>query len=177
MEIRRFKNVATYIVFPIKKNDGTLITGAAGLDSEIDSFADASAPDGFTDCTNEATEIASTGIYYLSLAQAECNVDYAVVQVKSSTSGAITQVILINFVTPKVDTVSISGDSTAADNLEAACDGGTYNVGGGAVVAASVTTKTGYELAAAYDAAKTAASQTSLNAVKAKTDAWPAILI
>jgi hypothetical protein len=35
--------------------------------------------------------------------------------------------------------VKISGDSTAADNLEAACDGGSYNVGGGAVVAASVT--------------------------------------
>jgi hypothetical protein len=38
-----------------------------------------------------------------------------------------------------VDMVAISGDSTAADNLEAACDGNTYNVGGGAVVAASVT--------------------------------------
>lgn len=33
----------------------------------------------------------------------------------------------------------ISGDSTAADNLELATDGGSYNVGGGAVVAASVT--------------------------------------
>ena len=33
----------------------------------------------------------------------------------------------------------ISGDATAADNLEAATDGGTYNVGGGAVVAASIT--------------------------------------
>jgi hypothetical protein len=37
------------------------------------------------------------------------------------------------------DVGSISGDATAADNLEAACDGNTYNVGGGAVVAASVT--------------------------------------
>lgn len=55
------------------------------------------------------------------------------------------------------DVTKISGDATAADNLEAACDGGSYNVGGGAVVAASVTTKTGYELTAAYDAAKTAA--------------------
>lgn len=52
---------------------------------------------------------------------------------------------------------AISDDTTAADNLEAACDGTTYNIGGGAVVAASVTTKTGYELTAAYDAAKTAA--------------------
>jgi hypothetical protein len=38
-----------------------------------------------------------------------------------------------------VDVVAISGDATAADNLEAATDGNTYNVGGGAVVAASVT--------------------------------------
>lgn len=56
-----------------------------------------------------------------------------------------------------VDMVEISGDSAAADNLEAACDGGTYNVGGGAVVAASVTTKTDYALTSAYDAAKSAA--------------------
>jgi hypothetical protein len=41
--------------------------------------------------------------------------------------------------TPKVDVVAISGDSTAADNLETACDGGSYNLGGGGVVAASVT--------------------------------------
>ena len=37
------------------------------------------------------------------------------------------------------DAKAISGDATAADNLEAACDGTTYNVGGGAMVAASVT--------------------------------------
>lgn len=38
-----------------------------------------------------------------------------------------------------VNVVQVSGDGTAADNLEAACDGTTYNIGGGAVVAASVT--------------------------------------
>lgn len=37
------------------------------------------------------------------------------------------------------DVIAISGDTTAADNLEKACDGTTYNIGGGAVVAASVT--------------------------------------
>ena len=49
---------------------------------------------------------------------------------------------------PDCNVKQISADGPAADNLEAACDGGTYNVGGGAVVAASVTTKTGYALAA-----------------------------
>lgn len=40
---------------------------------------------------------------------------------------------------PGVNVRYVSEDKTAADNLEAACDGGSYNVGGGAVVAASVT--------------------------------------
>jgi hypothetical protein len=90
-EFVRQKNVATILTFPLVKNDGTLITSAAGLDSEIDVFADGTAPDGFTDCTNEATEIASTGQYYLSLAQAEMNADYIIIQVKSSTTGAMVQ--------------------------------------------------------------------------------------
>ena len=38
-----------------------------------------------------------------------------------------------------VDVQEVSSDSTAADNLEAACDGTGYNLGGGSVVAASVS--------------------------------------
>ena len=38
-----------------------------------------------------------------------------------------------------VNVTAISGDTTAANNLEAACDGTGYNIGGGDVVAASVT--------------------------------------
>lgn len=41
--------------------------------------------------------------------------------------------------TPDVNVVQISGDATAANNLEAACDGTGFNIGGGSVVAASVT--------------------------------------
>lgn len=37
------------------------------------------------------------------------------------------------------DVVAISGDTSAADNLEAAADGTGYNLGGGSVVSASVT--------------------------------------
>jgi hypothetical protein len=61
-------------------------------------------------------------------------------------------------------------DSVAADNLEAACDGSGYNLGAGQVIAASVTSKTGYELISAYDAAKSAASQSSVNAIDAILD-------
>lgn len=38
-----------------------------------------------------------------------------------------------------VNVVQVSGDSVAADNLEAAADGTGYNLGGGSIVAASVT--------------------------------------
>jgi hypothetical protein len=38
-----------------------------------------------------------------------------------------------------VDVLAISGDTVAADNLEAAADGTGYNLGGGSIVAASVT--------------------------------------
>lgn len=43
----------------------------------------------------------------------------------------------------KADVLAISGDATAADNLEAATDGTGYNVGNGSVVAASVTGSVG----------------------------------
>ncbi len=144
MEVRRTKNLATYITFPIMKNDGTLITGATGLDSEIDTYADGSAPDGFTDCTNEATEIGSTGIYYLSLTQAEMNADYIVIQIKSSSSGAVTQVILINTTLQRADVIGISGDTGAADTLETYCDGGdrmpvdVEEIGNNIITAASI---------------------------------------
>jgi hypothetical protein len=95
MELLRQKNVATYIVFPIVDADGDVVTGAAGLDSEIDAWADGSAPNGFADCTNEATEIGSSGVYYLSLSQAEMNADYIYIIVKTSTEGAKAQHILI----------------------------------------------------------------------------------
>jgi hypothetical protein len=132
MEVRRAKNVATYIVAPLVDADGDPVSGAAGLDSEIDAWADGAAPDGFSDCTNEATEIGTTGMYYLSLTQAEMNNDYIVVQIKTSTAGAKTQVILINTKNQPADVLAISGDATAADNEESFFDGtgyaGTNNV-------------------------------------------------
>jgi hypothetical protein len=157
--------VAYRATFPILDADGDLVAGAAGLDSEI-------SKDGgtFADCTNEATQIATdSGVYYLDLTADEMNADTVSVIVKTSTTGAKTTVLVLypeEAGDYRADVTQISGDATAADNLEAACDGGTYNLGGGAIVAASVTAavtagtvsdKTGYALTAAYDAAKTAA--------------------
>lgn len=84
------KNAAYRVYFPIFDADGDLVTGALNLDSEV-------SVDGatFVDCTNEATEIAtSSGLYYLDLTAGEMNGDGVVVQVKTSSTGAKTTVLI-----------------------------------------------------------------------------------
>ena len=83
------KNHAFCVVFPILDADGDLVTGAAALDSEVSKDLGT-----FADCTNEATEIAtSSGVYYLNLTATEMNADVVSVIVKTSTSGAKTTVL------------------------------------------------------------------------------------
>lgn len=85
------KNVAYRVTFPILDADGDLVTGAAGLDSEV-------SKDGgtFADCTSEATEIAtSSGVYFLDLTATEMNADTVAIIVKTSTSGAKTTTIVM----------------------------------------------------------------------------------
>jgi len=80
------KGTVSTIVFPIYDDDGDLVTGAAGLDSEV-------SKDGgtFEDCTNEATEIAtSSGMYKLDLTADEMNADIVAVITKTTTSNAKT---------------------------------------------------------------------------------------
>lgn len=85
------KNTAYRAVFPILDADGDLVTGAAGLDSEVSKDCGT-----FADCTNEATEIAtSSGIYYLDLTSTEMNADSVAVIVKTSTSGAKTTTLVL----------------------------------------------------------------------------------
>ena len=85
------KNVAYRVTFPILDNTGALVPGAAGLDSEI-------SKDGgtFTDCTNEATQIAtSSGMYLLDLTSTEMNADTVAIIVKTSTTDAKTTPIVL----------------------------------------------------------------------------------
>lgn len=150
------KNTAFRVYFPILDADGDPVSGAAGLDSErsIDGAA-------FADCTNEATEIGSSGIYYLDLTASEMNGDGVVVRIQTSTSGAKTTPIILypeELGDLRVDVQMISGDSAAADNLEAAADGTGYNLGGGSVVAASVTGNVNGSVASVATGGITAAS-------------------
>jgi hypothetical protein len=85
------KNAAYRVTFPILDADGDLVTAAAGLDTEI-------SKDGgtFTDCTNEATEIATaSGMYFLDLTSTEMNADTVTIIVKTTTSGAKTTPIVL----------------------------------------------------------------------------------
>lgn len=123
------KNTAFRVTFPIYNSSGDLATGASGLDSEVSIDAGT-----FADCTNEATEIAtSSGIYYLDLTAGEMNGDTVALNVKSTGNKNTTIVIYPEEIGDiRADVVQISGDTTAADNLESFTDGtgyaGTNNV-------------------------------------------------
>lgn len=94
------------VTFPLFDADGDLVTGAAGLDSEVSKDSGT-----FSDCTNEATEIAtSSGMYYLDLTGAEMTASVAAVIVKTSTSGAKTTPVVLY---PKRTAVLESGTAQA----------------------------------------------------------------
>jgi hypothetical protein len=107
------KNVAYRVYFPILDADGDLVTGAASLDSEVS--LDGAA---FSDCTSEATEIGSTGLYYLDLTAGEMNADAVIVQVKTATSGAKTTPIILypeEVGDIRVDVKQINGTTLTGD--------------------------------------------------------------
>jgi hypothetical protein len=118
MEFIRAKNTDTRILFPIQKSDTTFITSAAGLDSEFALLgAHGAAAPSFADCTHEATEIGTTGIYYLDVSAAEVNDDQgSVIQVKSSSAGAIVQVILINTALGSTTEVATAVDAVVTNS-------------------------------------------------------------
>jgi hypothetical protein len=110
------------------------------------------------------------GQWSLALTQAETNGNHIVYTF--TVTGAISQSVNVYPVgydetatNLPSDVVSISGDSTAADNLEAACDGTTYNIGGGAVVAASVTGAVGSVSAGGIAASSFAAGAIDATAI------------
>ncbi len=141
------KGQAYRITFPILDADGDLVSGAADLDSEISKDGGA-----FTDCVNEATEIAtSSGMYYLDLTADEMNADTVAIIVKTSTTGAKTTPIVLypaESTDIPVNVKSVSDDTTAADNMEFAFDGTGYGFTGCTMpTVTNLTNKTGFEIA------------------------------
>lgn len=128
-EATTFRNNATrypvyglpwVVTFPILDADGDLVTGATGLDSEVGLNGDTLA-----DCTNEATEMATTsGTYYLALTAAEMTADIVTVIVKTSSSGAKTTTLTIY--PQKLPLLLLSDNAGAYDSTT------TINLGSGA---------------------------------------------
>jgi hypothetical protein len=143
------KNTAYRVTFPILDADGDLVTGATGLDSEV-------SKDGgtFSDCTNEATEIAtSSGIYYLDLTSTEMNADTVAVIVKTSSSGAKTTVLVFY----PVETGDIDVDVTAYGGTAGTFSGGRPEVNTTHIAGSAVNTSS---------------AQIGVNVVNAAGTAW-----
>lgn len=118
------KNTAFRLYFDIRKNDGTLITTWAGQDTEL-------SLDGgnYSDATNEATEIQTSGTGYIDLTAAEMNYDSVIVKITVTNTDALPVVVVLfpeEAGDIRTDATQISGDSTAADNLELMFDGTGY---------------------------------------------------
>lgn len=71
-------------VGPFFNGSGAWITGWTGADSEVSKDAGS-----FTDCTNEATEIGTSGMGYLELTSTEMNADEVRVKITVTNSGAV----------------------------------------------------------------------------------------
>lgn len=130
------KNAAFRHYFCLRNSaDGTLITSWTSADSEV-SLDGAS----FSDCTNEATEIGTTGCGYIDLTSGEMNADAVLYKLTVTNTGAIPYVVTFfpeevgdyranveqfggtngtfSSGRPEVNTTHISGNTATADNLE-----------------------------------------------------------
>jgi len=110
------KNADFLLVFSIYGNDGDLVTGATALDSEISKDGNT-----FTDCTYEAVESESSGIYQLILTSDEMDADVITIITKTSTEDAKTAINIIYTSINQIDTLDAIVDTIAAktDNLPA----------------------------------------------------------
>ena len=118
------KNTAYRVTFPIYDADGDAVTGATGLDSEYSLDAV-----DFVDCTDEAHEIGTSGVYYIDLTSDEMNADTIVVRVQTTSVGAKTTHLIFypeEAGDIRVNVTQISDDTTAADNAELMFDGTGY---------------------------------------------------
>ena len=84
------KNAAFRLYFAIRKADGTLGTSWAGADSAV-SVAGAT----FTDCTNEATEIGTSGVGYIEFTAGEMNGDAVVYKLTVTNTDALPLVLVL----------------------------------------------------------------------------------
>jgi len=128
--------VAFTVVFPLLDADGDPVSPSSP-DSEVSKNGDT-----FADCTNEATEIAtSSGVCYLLLTAAEMTADIVTVQIKST--GAKTTVItLYPRKLPILSTGTCQGANDTGDIQLASGDSAVDDIYNGCLVVAVIDTVT-----------------------------------
>lgn len=84
------KNAAFRLYFAIRKGDGTLVTSWTGADSEV-SVDGAS----FADCTNEATEIGTSGVGHIDFTGGEMNGDAVIYKLTVTNADALPLVLVL----------------------------------------------------------------------------------
>lgn len=82
------KNAAFRLYFAIRDTSGALVASWTGQDSEVSKDGGS-----FADCTNEATEIGTSGVGYIDLTSTEMNADSVVYKLTVTNSNAISMVI------------------------------------------------------------------------------------
>lgn len=108
------RNTAYRVTFPLLDADGDLVSAAGSLDSEVSKDGAA-----FADCTNEATEIGTTGMYYLDLTSTEMDADTVAIIIKSA--GAKTTPIVLYPVEGgdiDVDVTHIAGSAVSTSTAQ-----------------------------------------------------------
>ena len=160
------------VIFPIRDANGVPVTGVAGLDSEVSNDGAA-----FADCTNEATEIGTTGFYSLTLTAAEMTADTVTVRVLSTSYPAVGFFILTTKSTwdEGIDAkAALTGAITAASFAAGAIDAAAIAADaiGSSELAASAVTE--IQSGLATDASLSAVGATlgaAIAGVQADTDA------
>ncbi len=116
------RNATNRLTFPIMDTDNVPVTAAGSPDSERSLEGAA-----FADCTNEATEIAtSSGVYFLDLTVAECTGDQLAYLIKSTSVNRV----IIPDVVPALDSgIAQSGAATSIRLRAAASAVNDYYVG------------------------------------------------
>jgi hypothetical protein len=144
------KNTALRVSFSLRDASNDLVTGAT-CDSEVPKDGAA-----FADCTNEATEIGATGIYYLDLTSTEMNADTVIVQVKSGGSAKVLVLIMYPLEDGDIP-VNLkywNGSAVASPDtagypkvtIKSGTGTGEVSLSSGTVTAGTVSDKTGYAL-------------------------------
>ena len=120
------KNTAFRLTFPVYDTAGALKSSLASADSEIS--LDGAA---FADCTNEVTEIGSTGFYYIDLTSGEMNADTVAYKLSGTGinpltavlypeeagdyRGSVTSIAAGAITAAAIDTGAIDADALASD--------------------------------------------------------------